>query len=176
MKLTEGGSLADRLDEYVGDHEKAARLVAEIAHAVHHAHQRGTLHRDLKPHNILLDHEDHPMVTDFGLAKLAEQDSGLTQSGAIVGTPGYMPPEQAASGKYVTAAADIYSLGAILFATLTGRPPFQGETPMETVMQVVQKDPPKPTSINSKIPLELELICLKCLTRDPEQRYSSAAA
>jgi serine/threonine protein kinase/multisubunit Na+/H+ antiporter MnhF subunit len=175
MKLIEGGSLADRLNEYVGDYQKVARMVADIADAIHHAHQRGTLHRDLKPNNILIDNDGHPLVTDFGLAKITDHESGVTRTGAIMGTPGYMPPEQAASGKFVTAAADIYSLGAILFSLLTGRPPFQGDSVMETVMQVVNKDAPRPSSFVATIPIELELICLKCLARDPEQRYSSAA-
>ena len=175
MKLVEGGSLADKLESYVGKPKIVARLVAEIADAVSHAHQRATLHRDLKPNNILLDEQGHPLVTDFGLAKIGDRESGVTRTGAIMGTPGYMPPEQAANGKNVTTAADIYSLGAILFATLTGRPPFKGESPMETVMKVIHEEPPKPRSINPSIPVELELICLKCLSRDPAERYTSAA-
>ena len=175
MKLVEGGSLADRLDEFTSDVKKAAQLVADIARAIHHAHQRGTLHRDLKPNNILLDESGSPLVTDFGLAKITEHDTEVTQTGVMMGTPGYMPPEQVASSKNVTTAADIYSLGAILFATLTGRPPFVGQSPMETVMAVVQQEPPKATSINSKTPLDLELIVQKCLKREPNERYASAA-
>ena len=176
MKLVEGGSLADCLDDYTTDFRKAARLVADISHAIHHAHQRGTLHRDLKPNNILLDHDRQPLVTDFGLAKNAEHDTDITKTGVMLGTPGYLPPEQVSCGKNVTTAADIYSLGAILFATLTGRPPFVGETAMETVMKVVQDEPPKPKSLNARIPLELDLIVEKCLRREPETRYQSAAA
>ena len=176
MKLVEGGSLADRLDEFLSDPKKAASLVAEIAHAIHHAHQRGTLHRDLKPNNILLDDNGKPLVTDFGLAKISEQDTDVTQTGVMMGTPGYMPPEQVSSSKNVTTSADIYSLGAILFATLTGRPPFIGQTAMETVMQVVNQEAPRATSINSKTPIELELVIQKCLDRKPENRYESAAA
>ncbi len=176
MKLIEGGSLADRLPEYGADPRKAARLVAYIAHAIHHAHQRGTLHRDLKPNNILLDDDGNPLVTDFGLAKLAEQDTDVTKTGVMMGTPGYMPPEQVSSGKNVTTAADVYSLGAILFAVLTGRAPFVGETAMETVMQVVQQEPPTVSSLNSSTPVELDLIVAKCLSRIPDERYDSANA
>ena len=175
MKMIEGGSLADRLEEYTSRPQNAARLVADIADAIHHAHQRGTLHRDLKPSNILLDQQQHPMVTDFGLAKLADHDKDMTRTGAIMGTPGYMPPEQATGDKNITTAADIYSLGAILYATLTGRPPFQGESAMETILQVIESDPPKPSTINSQTPVDLELIAMKCLERDPNQRYLSAA-
>ena len=176
MKLVEGGSLADHLESYQNDFRKSARLVADISHAIHHAHQRGTLHRDLKPNNILLDLEQQPLVTDFGLAKNSEHDSDVTRTGVMLGTPGYMPPEQVSCGKNVTTAADVYSLGAILFAVLTGRPPFVGETAMETVMKVVQDEPPKPKSINSRTPLELDLIVDKCLQREPDSRYESAAA
>lgn len=174
MKMIEGGSLADRLKEFALP-QKAARLVADIADAIHHAHQRGTLHRDLKPSNILLDEHQQPMVTDFGLAKLADNDKDMTRTGAVMGTPGYMPPEQAIGDKNITTAADVFSLGAILYATLTGRPPFQGESAMETILQVLESEPPKPSTINPQTPVDLELIAMKCLERDPDKRYSSAA-
>jgi WD40 repeat protein len=150
--------------------------VATVARAVHHAHQRGILHRDLKPGNILIDAGGQPHVTDFGLARRVEGDSGLTQSGAIVGTPAYMPPEQAQSKKVLTTAVDVYALGAILYECLTGRPPFQAATPLETVLQVVADEPVSPRSIRPNIDRDLETISLKCLNKDPERRYESAAA
>src|SRR5437899_1838345 len=135
MKFIEGGSLAERLADYRAEPRSAARLLATAARAVHHAHQRGVLHRDLKPSNVLLDAEGLPHVTDFGLAKHLEApgsepgDKELTQSGAIVGTPGYMSPEQAAGKRgLLSTATDVYGLGTVLYALLTGRPPFQAET------------------------------------------------
>src|SRR5207244_5666809 len=125
MKLVEGQSLAQRLADSAADPRAAAQLMAQVARAAHHAHMRGILHRDLNPANILLDAEGQPHVTDFGLAKRLEGDSGLTQSGALVGTPGYMAPEQAAGrGGVVSTATDVYGLGGILYALLTGRAPF----------------------------------------------------
>jgi tetratricopeptide (TPR) repeat protein len=179
MKLIEGGSVAGQLDRFKEDPKAAARLLATVARAVHHAHQRGVLHRDLKPSNILLDHaadgQPVPHVTDFGLAKRMETDSGLTQSGCIVGTPAYMPPEQA-EGKRgaVTVAADVYGLGAILYAMLTGRPPFQGATVLETLERVVSREPDDPSGNNPSLDRDLRTICLKCLEKDPARRYGSA--
>jgi outer membrane protein assembly factor BamB len=177
MKLLDGGSLADHLDRFRNDPRAAAQLVATVARAVHHAHQRGILHRDLKPANVLLQGSAIAMVTDFGLAKRVDSDRGITQSGAIVGTPGYMPPEQAAGKKKgISTASDVYSLGAILYALLAGRPPFQAETPFSTVMQVLQEDPQPPRRFNPRLHPDLEAICLKCLAKDPAQRYGSAEA
>ena len=153
-----------------------AALIAKIARAVHYAHQRGILHRDLKPSNILLDERDEPLVTDFGLAKQIETEINLTLSGTVLGTPAYIAPEQAAGGKTLTTAVDVYSLGAIFYELLTGRPPFQADTPLETLRQVVEQEIHRPSSINRRVDRDLETICLKCLQRNPAQRYSSAEA
>ena len=172
MKLIEGRSLA-------GLHappREAARILTAVARAIHYAHQRGIIHRDLKPGNILLDAEGHPYVTDFGLAKQLQTDGKLTQTGAIMGTPAYMPPEQA-SGKTgeITVLADIYSLGAVLYELLTGRPPFQAGTPLETLRQVMDSAPEPPRKLDPRLDRDLEAVCLKCLQKEPHQRYASAA-
>jgi WD40 repeat protein/tetratricopeptide (TPR) repeat protein len=176
MKLVEGGSLSQRLAQVPLTPRHASQLLATVARAVHYAHQHGIIHRDLKPANILLQGET-PYVTDFGLAKRVESDAGLTQTGAIVGTPAYMAPEQAEGrGKRVGTAADVYALGAILYECLTGRPPFQAATPLDTLMQVVSDEPAPPRQVQPKTPRDLETICLKCLRKEPEKRYDSAAA
>jgi len=176
MKFIEGGSLAEKLPELRQDRKGMVRLIAEISRAIHHAHQRGILHRDLKPANILLDEEGRPLVSDLGLAKQIQSDSALTNTGAVVGTPAYMPPEQAAAKKEITTAADIYSLGAILYEALTGKPPHKGDSPVETMMLVLNQDITRPRELDGSIDRSLELICLKCLEKNADDRYTSAAA
>jgi Flp pilus assembly protein TadD len=181
MKLVEGGSLAQRLAGFRGDPRAGVAVVAQVARAVQHAHERGILHRDLKPGNILLDADGTARVTDFGLAKhlarAGEQPGGsVTQSGAIIGTPSYMAPEQAAGARQVTTAADVYALGAILYELLTGQPPHVGPTPLEVLFRVLDQDPAPPRALNPRVDRDLEAICLKCLARRPAERYASAAA
>ncbi|MCY3021078.1 MAG: protein kinase, partial [Planctomycetota bacterium] len=177
MKLIEGGSLSQRIPQFVHDPKSAARTLAAVARAVHFAHQRGILHRDLKPANVLLDNDLNPYVMDFGLAKRVEEDSGLTQSGAVVGTASYMSPEQASGhSKYLTTASDTYSLGAILYEMLTARPPFKGETVLSTLMKVRNDEPEPPQQLNPRVDRDLETICLKCLEKEPAKRYPSAEA
>jgi eukaryotic-like serine/threonine-protein kinase len=195
LELVDGGSLADRLRGEPQPPRDAADLVRTLAVAVHHAHERGVVHRDLKPANVLLTGDRSqesgvskdltltpvswlrsPKVTDFGLAKQRAAESHLTASGAILGTPSYMAPEQAAGDKAVGPSADVYALGAILYECLTGRPPFRAAAVMDTVLQVLHDDPVPPSRLQPKLPRDLETICLKCLAKKPEGRYASAAA
>lgn len=179
MRLAEGGTLAERLARRGRPlpNEEAARLVAQLARAVHYAHQRGVLHRDLKPGNVLLDGRDEPLLTDFGVAKLLERESALTHTQSLLGTPAYMSPEQAAGDtKSLTTATDVYGLGAILYEVLTGQPPFAGGTTLETVRQVLEREPRAPRLVNPGVDRDLEILCLRCLAKEPSRRYGSAEA
>jgi eukaryotic-like serine/threonine-protein kinase len=177
MKLIEGGNLAEwNLDRHSRDRDwlrQSARIVAKVAHAVHHAHQRGVLHRDIKPGNILLDPAGDPHLTDFGLARLFISGPEATTTQTIVGTPSYMAPELA-GGTQATTAADIYSLGAVLFELLTGRPPVEGPNALDILDQLKTTEPPKPSTLNREIDPDLETVCLKCLARDSSHRYLTA--
>jgi len=176
MEYINGPSLSQRLSDGPLSSRAAARYVLTIARAVEHAHRQGILHRDLKPGNILLDAEDQPHVADFGLAKKLD-DSGQTRTGAVMGTPSYMPPEQAAGRvNELGPTADVYSLGAVLYELLTGRPPFRSETAMDTLFHVLERDAAPPRLLNPKVDRDLETICLKCLEKHPEERYPTAEA
>ena len=177
MKLIVGSGLDKRLADFAAEPRKVARVVAIIAEAVHHAHQRGILHRDLKPANILLDERGQPHVTDFGLAKRITADGDLTGSGTPVGTPSYMSPEQAAGANgSLSTATDVYGLGTILYAMLAGRAPFAGTTLIDTLDKVRTRMPEPPSLLNKHTPRDLEIICLKCLEKEPNRRYPSALA
>ena len=175
MQLVKGDSLADRLKLNPIDPRKAAELVYQIAGAVGHAHGAGILHRDIKPSNVLIDEDDRPFISDFGLAKRSNQSfDQLTQTGAFVGTASYMSPEQSKDASSVTETSDVYSLGAVLYTALTGRPPFHASNPFETIRQVVAEEPAAPCRINPSIPRDLNTICLKCLEKEPALRYHTA--
>jgi serine/threonine-protein kinase len=177
MEYVEGGSLADALRGAPLPARRAAELTETLARAVQVAHDRCVIHRDLTPGNVLLTAEGQPKIVDFGLSKLLDGGSSLTVTGDILGTPSYMAPEQASGkNKEVGPAADIYALGAILYETLTGRPPFHAPTPFDTLLQVVNHEPVAPRGLQPRVPRDLETICLKCLNKDPARRYSSASA
>jgi serine/threonine-protein kinase len=197
LEYCDGGSLSAKLAGTPLPAAEAAALLEDVARGVHHAHQHGVLHRDLKPGNILLQirnaecgvrnekeaeysfripNSDFRIakITDFGLAKKLDRGAGQTRTGAIMGTPSYMAPEQAAARKDIGPAADIWSLGAMLYDFLTGRPPFRAATELETVMQVIERQPVPPHLLNHHVPHDLETICLKCLQKDPAKRYANA--
>lgn len=177
MELLEGPNLAQRLAGMPQPARDAASTVAILAKAVQTAHQSGIVHRDLKPSNVLVAADGSLKITDFGLARHFEGEAALTFTGAQVGTPSYMAPEQARGRSYALGpGVDIYSLGALLYEILTGRPPFRAETALETQRQVLQDEPVPPSRLNSKVPRDLETICLKCLNKDPKRRYATAAA
>lgn len=199
FEYVEGGSLDRRINGTPLPVREAAEILEKLARAVHYAHQHGIIHRDLKPANILLESggngasagrkspgaeepgesrsaATNPKVTDFGLAKNLDANSGQTRSGAMVGTPSYVAPEQAAGKKDIGPPADIYALGAILYEMLTGGPPFRGETPMDTLLLVMTEEPVPPVRLRPKVPRDLETICLKCLNKDPVKRYPTAEA
>ena len=195
MQYVEGQTLASLMTAGPLRPHDAGRILAAVSRAVHFAHQHGILHRDLKPSNVLLDKDGQPHVTDFGLAKRVPPTRGLehgaqnaevpqfefrppslTISGAIIGTPAYMAPEQVSNSRgKPSPASDVYSLGVILYEMLTGRPPFQGATPVDTLLLVLDQDPVRPRLLNPKVDPDLELICLKCLQKEPDLRYPSAA-
>jgi hypothetical protein len=174
MKLIEGRTLASAIAGKPLPSRQAAQILETVARAVHHAHQKGILHRDLKPSNVLLDENGEPLVADFGLAKLVEGDASLTAAGAILGTPSYMAPEQADPHARLGPTCDVYSLGAILYEALTGRPPFVASSPVDTLLLVRTEEPVRPKLLNPNIDTDLELICRKCLEKRPEHRYGSA--
>ncbi len=176
MDLVRGGNLADATREGPLPPRQAAELVANVAAAVQHAHQQGVLHRDLKPSNVLLDTGGEPHVTDFGLARPMDDESSLTLTGQVLGTPGYIAPEQARGGGTVGPAADVYGLSAVLFHLLTGRAPFVGASAAETLTQVLQQEPLSPRLLNPAVPLDLAAVCLHGLSKNPNERYASAAA
>lgn len=176
MDLVEGPSLATRLRNGPLDVEEAALLMASVARAVHHLHTRGVVHRDLKPSNVLFDETGQARISDFGLAKVVTPDAERTLSGTIIGTPDYMSPEQASGHSSETSPrSDIFSLGAILYETLTGQTPFRGDNPLDTLLLVLEAEPTLPRKLVRSIPSDLEQICLRCLEKNPARRYASAA-
>ena len=177
MDLIEGGQLDAVMRREPIHIPHAVELIAKLARTVHYAHEHRILHRDIKPGNVLLDAEGQPHLTDFGLARLVEAENDVTRTADVLGTPSYMAPEQA-NGRYarLTRATDVYGLGAVLYELLTGHPPFAGETTYETIRLVLQTEPQAPRLLNPKVDRDLSTICLKCLEKDPQRRYSSALA
>jgi serine/threonine-protein kinase len=187
LEFVEGGTLYDKLEGQPLPPRDSAQLLAILARAMHAAHRKGIIHRDLKPANILLEESvaipgvstvwGCPKITDFGLVKRLDTKVGPTTEGALLGTPSYMSPEQASGeNQRIGPASDIYSLGAIFYETLTGRPPFKSKNPVETIVKVVEEIPATPSTLCRGIPPELERICMRCLEKDPVRRYPSAAA
>ena len=176
MKFIEG----ERLDRIVKNGSlsilRAGKILAELARTVQYAHERGVLHRDIKTGNVLIDANGKAHLTDFGLAKLIEKESTITNTHDLLGTPSYMAPEQITGAKELTSAMDVYGLGAVLFEMITGRAPFLASAKYELIRQVLESEPPRPRSLNRKVDVDLETICLKCLEKEPARRYSSALA
>jgi serine/threonine protein kinase len=177
MGYVDGGSLAEQLSSSPLPPREAAVIIRTVSLAVHYAHQRGVIHRDLKPGNILVDARGLVRVSDFGLARRQFEASSLTATGQLLGTPSYMPPEQV-SGQHdlIGPASDVYSLGATLYALITGRPPFQAASTIDTLRQVMEQDPVSPRRLDASLPRDLETITLKCLEKPPARRYSDAQA
>src|SRR6266511_1622794 len=177
MKFVEGGQLDEVVKHTPLSIRQAVELIAKVARTVHYAHEHGILHRDIKPGNILLDAKGEPHLTDFGLARLVESESSVTQTLDVLGTPSYMAPEQAVGNNAaVTSVTDVYGLGAVLYQLLTGHPPFAGGTTYETIKLLEDTEPRPPRLLNPKVDRDLSTICLKCLEKDPKRRYSSALA
>lgn len=176
MKYIKGPTLSDLLKQGPLPPLQTARLLAQVSRAIDFAHRQGVLHRDLKPSNILIDESGQPHVTDFGLAKQMTDPHGVTHSGAVVGTPAYMSPEQAAGNRQVGPASDVYSLGAILYHMLTGQPPFPAASPISAVLQVIEQEPRPPRQLNRQVDRDLELIAVRCLQKPPDLRYATAGA
>ena len=177
MKFIEGGPLDQLFKREPMPIRRAAELIAKLARAVHYAHQRGILHRDIKPGNILIDAKGEPHLTDFGLARLTEKESTVTRTLDTLGTPSYMAPEQAlGNSSELTSATDVYGLGAVLYHLLTGHPPFAGGTTYETIRLLLETEPRHPRLWNPKTDRDVATICLKCLEKNPQQRYPSALA
>src|SRR5438874_4457991 len=175
MKFIEGGQLDEMVRHEPMPIRRAVELIAKVARTIHYAHERGILHRDIKPGNILLDAKGEPHLTDFGLARLVETESTVTRTMEVLGTPSYMAPEQAGGNNTkLTSATDVYGLGAVLYQLLTGQPPFAGGTTYETIRLLLDTEPRPPRLLNPKIDRDLSTICLKCLEKDPRRRYSSA--
>src|SRR5216110_2448069 len=177
MKFVEGGQLDEVARRKPMPIRRAAELIGKVARIVHYAHEHRILHRDIKPGNILLDAKGEPHLTDFGLARLVESESSVTQTLDVLGTPSYMAPEQAVGNNAaVSSATDVYGLGGVLYQLLTGQPPFAGGATYETIKLLLDTEPKQPRLINPKIDRDLSTICLKCLEKDPKRRYSSALA
>src|SRR5438094_1023414 len=177
MKFIEGGQLEEVVKRTPMSIARAVELIAKLARTVQYAHEHGLLHRDVTPGNILLDRHGEPHLTDFGLARLVEAESTITRTLEVMGTPSYMAPEQATgNNRGISCQTDVYGLGAVLYQLLTGQPPFAGGTTYETVKLLLETEPRPPRQLNPKIDRDLSTICLKCLEKDPQRRYSSALA
>ncbi len=177
MKYVSGETLSELLQRGPLPPRFAARLLADVSRAVHFAHEHGVLHRDLKPSNILIDEEGHPHVTDFGLARKVSESGSLTKTGAVLGTPAYMAPEQAAGNRgQVGPASDVYSIGTVLYHALTGRAPFQAASPVDIVLMVLEQEPLPPRILNPQADRDLSMIALRCLQKPPDLRYDTAEA